>query len=55
MRRDPELLRFYRRKLVQRGMGKARVAAARKLGFRLWIMLRDEIDYTEFFPGFGVG
>ena len=29
-------------------MGKARVAAARKLGIRLWIMLRDEIDYEEF-------
>jgi transposase len=48
VRRDPELRRFYRRKLVQKGMGKARVAAARKLGIRLWIMLRDEIDYTEF-------
>ncbi|MGB8457585.1 MAG: transposase, partial [Candidatus Acidiferrum sp.] len=48
VRRDAELQRFYRRKLVQKGMGKARVAAARKLGIRLWIMLRDEIDYTEF-------
>jgi transposase len=48
VRRDPELQRFYRRKLVQKGMGKARVAAARKLGIRLWVMLRDEIDYTEF-------
>ena len=48
VRRDPELRRFYRRKLVQKGMGKARVAAARKLGIRLWVMLRDEIDYTEF-------
>lgn len=45
---DPELKRFYRRKLVQKGMGKARVAAARKLGIRLWIMLRDQIDYQEF-------
>jgi len=44
----PELKRFYRRKLVQKGMGKARVATARKLGIRLWIMLRDEIDYEEF-------
>jgi hypothetical protein len=25
-----------------------RVAVARKLGIRLWIMLRDEIDYEEF-------
>ena len=48
VRRDPELRRFYRRKLAQKGMGKARVAAARKLGIRLWIMLRDEIDYAEF-------
>jgi len=46
--KDSELRRFYRRKLVQKGMGKARVAAARKLGIRLWIMLRDEIDYQEF-------
>ncbi len=46
--KDPELKRFYRRKLIQKGMGKARVAAARKLGIRLWIMLRDEIDYEEF-------
>ena len=48
VRRDPELQRFYRRKLQQKGLGKARVAAARKLGIRLWIMLRDQIDYEEF-------
>jgi transposase len=48
VRRDPELKRFYGRKLVQKGLGKASVAAARKLGIRLWIMLRDEIDYQEF-------
>ena len=47
-RRDPELQRFYRRKLVQKGLGKARMAVARKLGIRLWIMLRNEIDYNEF-------
>ena len=47
VRYDPKLKRFYRRKVVQKGMGKARVAAARKLGIRLWIMLRDEIDYQE--------
>jgi transposase len=47
VRYDPELKRFYRRKLVQKGLGKARVAAARKLGIRLWIMMRDEIDYPE--------
>jgi len=48
VRRDPDLQRFYRRKLSQKGLGKARVAAARKLGIRLWIMLRDQIDYEEF-------
>jgi transposase len=47
-RRDPPLQRFYRRKLLQKGLGKARVAVARKLGIRLWIMLRDKIDYQEF-------
>lgn len=46
--KDPELKRFYRHKLIQKGMGKARIAAARKLGIRLWIMLRDQIDYEEF-------
>ena len=48
VRRDPDLKRFYRRKLVQKGLGKARIAAARKLGIRLWILLRDQIDYKEF-------
>ena len=48
VQRDPELKRFYRRKLVQKGLGKARIAAARKLGIRLWILLRDQIDYKEF-------
>jgi len=48
VRRDPELKRFYRRKLAQKGLGKARIAAARKLGIRLWIMLRDQIGYEEF-------
>jgi hypothetical protein len=48
VRRDPELQRFYRRKLVQKGLGKASVAVARKLGIRLWIMLRDQIEYNEF-------
>ena len=48
VRRDPELKRFYWRKLQQKGLGKARVAVARKLGIRLWIMLRNQIDYQEF-------
>src|SRR5713226_2694038 len=48
VRRDPDLQRFYRRKLQQKGLGKARVAAARKLGIRLYSMLRDQMDYQEF-------
>jgi len=48
VRKDPELKRFYRRKLIQKGMGKARIAVARKLGIRLWIMMRDQINYDEF-------
>jgi transposase len=46
--RDPALTRFYRRKVIQKGIGKARVAAARKLKIRLWIMLRDQSEYAEF-------
>src|SRR6185295_19038493 len=34
VRRDADLQRFYRRKVVQKGFAKARVAAARKLGIR---------------------
>jgi transposase len=48
IRRDAVLGRFYRRKLQQKGLGKARVAVARKLGIRLWILLRVQIDYEEF-------
>jgi len=48
VRRDPELKHFYRRKLIQKGLGKARAAVARKLGIRMWIMLRDRIEYKEF-------
>lgn len=48
VRKDVRLKQFYRRKLVQKGLGKAVVATARKLGIRLWILLRDQIDYAEF-------
>jgi transposase len=48
VRRDPDLKRFYHRKLIQKGLGKARAAVARKLGIRMWIMLRDQIEYNEF-------
>ena len=48
VRRDPELKSFYRHKLIQKGLGKARAAVARKLGIRMWVMLRDQIEYQEF-------
>lgn len=48
VRRDQALHRFFRRKLAQKGLGKATVATGRKLGIRLWIMMRDQIEYDEF-------
>jgi transposase len=48
VRRDEELKRFYQRLTERRGRPKAKVAAARKLLIRAYIMLRDEIDYAEF-------
>jgi transposase len=48
VRRDPELQRFYRRLLHRRNKPKAKVAVARKLLVRSFIMLRDQIDYVEF-------
>lgn len=47
-RTDPELKRFYRRLLHRRDKPKAKVAVARKLLVRSFIMLRDQIDYAEF-------
>ena len=38
VRHDAALGRFYRRTLHQKGLGNARVAVARKLGIRLWIL-----------------
>ena len=48
VRRDAELKQFYRRKVIQKGLGKTRAAVARKLGIRMCIMLRDHIEYKEF-------
>jgi transposase len=48
VRRDEDLKRFYKRLAERRGRPKAKVAAARKLLIRAYIMLRDEIDYAEF-------
>jgi transposase len=47
-RRDPELKQFYKRLLHRRDKPKAKVAVARKLLVRSFIMLRDQIDYAEF-------
>jgi transposase len=44
VRRDAALRRFYWRKLQQKGLVNARVAVGRKLGIRLWILLRDQIS-----------
>jgi transposase len=48
IRYDEDLKRFYKRLAERRGKPKAKVAAARKLLIRAYIMLRDEIDYAEF-------
>jgi len=48
VRHDEDLKRFYQRVAERRGRPKAKVAAARKLLIRAYIMLRDEIDYAEF-------
>jgi transposase len=48
VRRDEGLKRFYLRLLHRRGAQKAKVAVARKLLIRGYILLRDGIDYAEF-------
>src|SRR6266542_770057 len=48
IRYDEDLKHFYKRVAERRGRPKAKVAAARKLLIRAYIMLRDEIDYAEF-------
>ena len=47
-RYDEDLKRFYHRLATRRGRAKAKVAVARKLLIRAYILLRDEIDYAEF-------
>ena len=63
VRYDGELKSFYKRLAARRSKSVAKVAATRKLLVRLFIMLRDGIDYTEFrrrgsavgMPGIGQG
>jgi transposase len=47
-RYDAGLGRVYRRLAFRKGAPSAKVAVARKLAIRLYIMLRDKIDYAEF-------
>jgi transposase len=48
VRYDAELKTFYKRLAARRSKSVAKVATTRKLLVRLFIMLRDEIDYREF-------
>ncbi len=45
---DPGLQRMYQRLTQRKGPQKAKAAVGRKLLVRLYIMLRDNIDYAEF-------
>ena len=47
-RGDAQLKRVYFAVLRRRGRPKAKVALARRLLIRLYVMLRDQIDYDEF-------
>jgi transposase len=46
-RKDAELGRFYRRLAVRRHRGLAKVAVARKLAVRLYLMLREDWTYAQ--------
>ncbi len=46
-RYDAELGRFYRRLAVRKHRALAKVAVARKLAMRLYLMLREEWDYAQ--------
>lgn len=48
VKHDAELKRFYQRLVQRKNKPKAKVAVARKLLVRSFILLRDEIDYAEF-------
>jgi transposase len=48
VKRDEGLKKFYQRLVYRRGAAKAKVAVARKLLVRGYIILRDCVDYQEF-------
>ena len=47
VRYDPQLKRFYRRLATRKNRGVAKVAVARKLATRLYLMLREEWTYAQ--------
>jgi transposase len=47
-RKDPQLRSFYQRVSKRRDKRRAKVAVARKLAVRCFILMRDRIDYQEF-------
>jgi transposase len=46
-RKDPELRRFYRRLAARKHRALAKVAVARKLATRLYLMLREDWNYAQ--------
>jgi transposase len=48
IKRDPDLKKLYYAVLHRRGRSRAKIAVARKLLVRLYVMLRDQIDYQMF-------
>jgi transposase len=48
-RYDPELGRFYRRLSMRKHRGLAKVAVARRLAVRLYLMLREEWTYAQLY------
>jgi len=46
-RYDPQLKRFYRRLAMRKNRGVAKVAVARKLATRLYLMLREQWTYPQ--------
>ena len=46
-RYDPQLKRFYRRLAARKNRSVAKVAVARKLAMRLYLMLREDWDYAQ--------
>jgi len=47
VRQDPQLGRFYRRLAARKNRGVAKVAVARKLATRLYLMLREDWTYAQ--------